>query len=182
MAEEYEELTGTIEVPANVGIEGFLLAIRNILKLPRVQDVHINARGNISFKRFVRKGEGHDPLEVNFDSLMPYAIIRNSMVSELAAPSDNAAVAVAQLFAMAARDHLVPVSFVGGAKTDFWAWLDKSTGVPMSLSSTDEAFGVPFLRDRQLEDHVLVLCAAYTRTSTLIDVQRSYKLVIPRVQ
>jgi hypothetical protein len=182
MNDDYEEVKGTVEVPPNAGIRGFLRAIEEVLKLPRVQEIHVNARGNISFTHFARTGEQRQPIEVNFESILPYSIIRNSRVEELVAPNVNAAVAVGQLFGMSARDHVVPVAFVGGAKTAFWRWLDTSTGLPLSGVSTEVAFGIPFLYDRQLEDRVLVLCAAYTRASALVDVQRSYKLVIPEVQ
>ena len=126
---EYEEVTGTIEVPKNVGIKGFLKAIEALLALPRVQSINIDARGQVEYRHFVREGEGNGPLEVTFDSLMPYAVIRNSRVVELGDPDLNAAVALGQLFNMAAADHLHPVALVGGANTHLWSWYESSTTI-----------------------------------------------------
>ena len=177
---DYEEVTGEVEVPRNVGVRGFLKAIEDILKLPRVQDIHIDARGKVTYRHFMREGEERKPLSVDFESLMPYAVIRNSRVVELLDPDLNACVAVGQLFSMALTDHLYPVAVVGGANTNFWKWLEASTG--LIVPSEDELFGVPFMRDRQLEDYVLVLCAGYARGAALVDTQKSYKLVIPQVK
>jgi hypothetical protein len=46
----------------------------------------------------------------------------------------------------------------------------------------EEIFGLPFLRDRLLEDYVLILCAGFARGAALVDTQKSYKLVIPQVK
>lgn len=177
---DYEEVHGEVEVPRNAGVRGFLKAIEDILKLPRVQDIHIDARGKVSYRHFLREGEERKALSVDFGSLMPYAVIRNSQCVELVDPDLNACVAAGQLFNMAAGDHLHPVALVGGANTGFWKWLEHSTG--LVVPSEHEVFGVPFMRDRQLEDYVLVLCAAYARGAALVDTQKSYKLVIPQVQ
>jgi len=177
---DYEEVTGTVDVPKNAGVKGFLKAIEDILRLPRVQNIAIDARGRVEYRHFLREGEPHRPLEVSFDSLMPYAVIRNSRVIELAEPDLNAAVALSQLFNMAASDHLFPVALVGGANSRLWDWYVASTTV--DPSSREDVYGVPFLTDRFLEDNVLVLCAAYTRAGSLVDTQKSYKLVIPQVQ
>lgn len=176
---EYEEIKGVVEVPKNVGIRGFLKAIEDILKLPRVQGINIDARGKIEYRHYVREGEAHKPLEVDFSTLQPYAVIRNSKVVELGDPDLNAAVAVGQLFDLAAVDYLFPVALVAGANTQFWRWYETTTTI--EPGSHEEFYGVPFLIDRQLEDHVVVLCAAYTRAAAMIDTQKSYKLVIPQV-
>jgi hypothetical protein len=176
---EYEDVSGSVEVPKNAGIRGFLKVIEDILKLPRVQSIHIDSRGNVEYRHFLREGESSRPVATDFESLLPYAVIRNSRVAELSGASPNAAVALCQLFNMAAVDHLFPVALVGGANTQFWSWYATSTGV--TPATQDQMYGVPFLRDRLLEDHVVVLCAAYTRSSALVDTQRSYKLVIPQV-
>lgn len=176
---EYQEITGTVEIPKNVGVKGFLRALEDILKLPRVQEISIDARGKITYRHYVREGEPQRPLQVDFDTLQPYAVIRNSNVVELADPDLNAAVALGQLFNMAASDHLFPVAIVAGANTKLWTWYAVST--TLSLSSREELYGLPFLIDRHLEDNHVVLCAAYTRGAALIDTQKSYKFVIPEV-
>ena len=174
---DYEEVTETIEIPKNVGIKGFTRAIEDILKLPRVQDIHIDARGRIEYRYYLREGESRRPLATDFESLTPYGVMRNGKVTELAAPSKNAAVALGQLFDAAAVDHVFATAMVGGANSKFWDWYKASTGI--ALLSREELCCVPFLADRMVEDHVLILCAAYSRGGALIDTQRSYKLVIP---
>jgi len=174
---EYVEVTGEVEVPKNTGKEGFLKAIKDILQLPRVQGITIDARGRIEYRHYAVKGEAYAPLEVSFDTLQPYAAIRNSTVIELTVVDPNAAIAVGKLFQQAEADRLCPVAFVGGANSRFWLWYSLTTG--LASATKEELHGVPFLIDRHLDDSMLVLCAAYTRTAALIDTQRSYKLAIP---
>lgn len=177
---EYEEVEGAVEVPKNSGVEGFLKAIKAVLKLPRIQGIDIDAKGKVSYKHFVRAGERYSPtLDISFDELMPYAIIRNSLVVELPKPHDNAAIAIHQLFDMSARDLLHPEAVVVGANTQLWEWYKRTTDI--SPVSQEELCGVPLLRDRMLEDHVVVLCAGYVRGGELTDTQKSYKLSIPQV-
>lgn len=180
MMAEYEEVRDSVDIPKNAGVKGFLETVEGILKLPRVQEIRIDARGKVDFRYFLRAGEERKPLEMDFATLLPYAVIRNNPVVELVDVDANAAVALGQLFDLAAADHLFPVAFVGGPGTTFWSWYETTTAI--SLHAREELYGVPFLSDRALEDYVLVLCAAYTRGAALIDTQRSYKLVIPKVQ
>jgi len=175
----YEEKNETIEIPIGTGVEGFLRALREILQLGRIQEVHIDARGKISYKRFAREGETPQPLDLDFESLMPYAIVRNGYVEEVIPSTTNAAVVLGQLFARAAADHVYPVAWVAGANTTFWSWLTKSTGLAGSVR--DELYGLPFLQDHMLEDSVLLLCAAYGRRAAISDTQRSYKILMPEV-
>jgi hypothetical protein len=177
---DYKEIEDTLEVPANTGIEGFLLAVKSIIKLGKVQNITIDVHGRISYKRYVREGETKEPLSVNFESLMPSSVIRNSKLTELTGLNANAAVAVAQLFNAATVDHLNPVALVGGPAAHFWRWYQASTG--LTLTSREELFGVPFLTDRMIEDHVLILCAAYAKAGALIDTYKSYKIVIPKIE
>lgn len=172
---EYEEVKGEVEVPKSTGITGFLETIKSVLRLPRVQDIHIDSKGKVAYRHFVREGEAR-ALGMNFDSLMPYAIIRNGTVLELPQPDANAAVAIAQLFNLLARDRLHPTAFVTSPVTAFWDWYVRSVGEP---ASRDEIFGVPLVHDRMVEDHVLLLCGAYARAGEMVDTQKSYKLVIP---
>ena len=174
---KYEEKTGETEVPKNVGIEGFLSVMRGILKLPRLQSLSVDPRGKVAYKYYLREGESPVPLSIDLDSIAPFGVVRNSHVIELPTPNANAAVAVAELFDAAARDHLFPVAFAAGTDTTFWSWYKKTTNfVPFS---TEDLYGVPFLVDKGFESHVLILCAAFARGGSLIDTNRAYKIVIP---
>lgn len=180
MGLEYEEIRDSVEVPKNAGKQGFLRTIEELLTLPRLQEIRIDARGKVDFRYHLRDGEQKKSVEPNFEELLPYAVIRNSEVRELTEPDDNAAVAVSQLFDLASADHLFPVAFVAGPASTFWDWYRASTSIdPLS---TEELYGLPILNDRQLEDYVLVLCAAFSRNAPLSDTRKSYKLVIPQVK
>jgi hypothetical protein len=173
----YQEHSQSVEIPKGTGIEGFLRAIREILALPRLQEIHIDARGKVSYKYFLREGEEERTLALEFDSLMPYAIVRNGVVQEVLSNSTNVGVVLAQMFARAAADHMYSVAWVAGANTTFWRWFDASMG--FKHASQDDLFGLPFLRDRMVEDSVLILCTAYGPRAALTDTQRSYKILIP---
>jgi hypothetical protein len=176
MSLEYTEVNEEIEVPRNVGASGFLRVVEGILKLPRVQKIEIDSRGKISFQYFTRKGEETPALKIDFETLRPYAAIRNGESMDEITPSTNAAIALGQLFDAAAVDHLFPVAFVAGVGTSFWRWA-KSSG--LILSSREELFGIPFLMDQLVPDSSLVLGAAYARGAALVDIRKSYKLVVP---
>ena len=180
MKADFEEIRESIDVPKNTGVTGFLQTVEGILRLPRVQEIRIDSKGKVDYRYFLREDEEKKPLEMDFDTLQPYAVIRNGVVVELETPHENAAVALGQVFAQMTADQLFPVAFVGGAASTFWQWYTASTGI--ELRTQDDLYGVPFLKERMLEDYMLVLCAAYTRHSALIDTQRSYKIVIPQVK
>lgn len=173
----YTEHSQSMEIPKGTGIEGFLRAVREILTLPRVQDIHIDSRGKVTYKYFLREGEEARALNLEFESLMPYAVVRNGHVEEVLVVNNNAGVVLAQMFARAGADHMYPVAWVGGANSTFWRWFDACMG--FKSTSHDELFGLPFLRDRMVEDSVLILCTAYGPRAALTDTQRSYKVLIP---
>lgn len=176
---EYVEKKGSLDIPKNVGVEGFLVALRDILRLPRVQHVELDARGRVNYRYYVREGQEALPLEVDFSTVTPYAVVRNGEVTELPQPDGNAAVAFAQLTAMAAVDHLFPCAVVAGTQSTFWAWFESSTRVV--LPSREELFGMPFLTDRMVDDETLLLCAGFSRRGALLDTQKSYRLLIPKI-
>lgn len=180
MTTQYSEVRDSIEVPKNSGIPGFLRALEDILRLPRLQELAVNAKGLVSFRYFLREGEQKKAVEVDFETLLPYAVVRNSEVRELVDVDENAAVAIGQLFDGASTDHLFPAVFVGAPDCRIWSWYEQTTGI--ELGSHEHLYGVPFVADRNFENHVLILCAAFMRSADLINTQRSYKLVIPEVK
>jgi hypothetical protein len=176
---EYSEADGEITVEKGTGVAGFLKAVEGVLKLPRVQSIHIDSRGKVAYKYFVRKGEETPALKIDFESLKPFAAIRNGeSIDELETPHPIAAIALGQLFDAAAADHLFPVAFASGIGTSFWSW---AKATELVLSSREELFGIPFLTDQLIPDRSLVLGAAYARGAALVDIRKSYKLVIPKV-
>lgn len=177
---EYIEQKESVEIPKNVGVKGFLLALESILKLPRLQDINIDRFGKVHYRYFLREGESRMPLNVDFEGISPHSIVRNSKLFEVELREDEgASVSVARLFELAAMDHVFPVAFVAGSSTLFWSWYESSC--QFRKMNRDELFGFPFLVEpRHIGENVLLLCAAHARGGALIDTQRTYKLTIPK--
>lgn len=183
--EDYREVTGTIEVPANTGIDGFVRTITELLKRPRLQEINIDARGKVSFRRFAKNGEEHGDQNNNFGvdlkDLMPSHIIRNAEVRECVLPQElPAPVIIGIMFDQAAKDRLIPLAFATGRMTTLWDWYQFTTGY--RFERQDRLFGLQLLEDRQLPDTVLLLCAGYGRDAKFIDTQVSYKVEMPRYE
>ena len=77
----YKEITKSINVPSNTGTDGFLRTVAEIIKMPRVQTITIEASGKVSYTRYTEEGE--EELNVDFTDLNPYYIIRNSDLEEM---------------------------------------------------------------------------------------------------
>jgi len=187
MAEEYKEIIRTTPVPHAVGLTGILKLLEGILKIPRMQEINITLK-EIRYRYFLKEGEAERTLDVDLDTLLPAAVIRNTKLEELVLPAtlpteypkDHrcATTVIAQLFNLMARDRLHPVAFVVGPNTALWDWYAHTAGfMPVRK---DELHGVPLLVERAYEEQTLVLCASYTRSAALIDTQNSYKVVIPK--
>lgn len=178
---EYKEITGTINVPKNTGIEGFISTIRQLLGRPRLQSIHVDSRGTVTFKRFVEEGEEEGPNNnygVDLESVQPYHVIRNADILELIPPEGlPSPVVVSMLFDKAAMDKLRPLAWVVGRASLLWRWYQFTTG--HALTDRESFFGLPVYPDRQMPDTVLLLCAGYGRDAAFIDTRVSYKVEIP---
>jgi len=175
---EFQEFTDTIEVPLNTGIEGFIHAIRQLLKRPRVTSVHIDTSGKVTFTRFVRPEEPRKHFEVDFEEVAPSYIIRNVELQEIdcAHILDNAAVCISAMFWSASLEQMYPVAFVVGANSSLGAWHKNTTGIILTNNS---AYGFPILRDRHIPDDALILTTAFARGGSMSDVKKSYKITMP---
>lgn len=166
----YAEKTSSVAVPKNTGIDGFLKTLRTILALPRVQTISIDAKGKVSYMRYVREGETDVPLNVEYAGLEPWNIIRNGQIEEIDLdPATPAPAVISVMFNRVAREGLVPIAFATGAGSHFWKWHERTSGV--SLSKTTTVYGLPLFTDRQMPDHALVMCAAFVKGS-LVDCHR----------
>lgn len=174
MTEENQRLEeGTVQVPKNTGIPGFLHTIQEILKLPRVQSITIDAKGRVAYRRLVVNGE-RASIDVTFDRVEPYALVRNGPLDEVTSSTANAAVTLASMLDMSCNDGLYPTAFVVGANTTLWDWYVKSTG--FEVYSREFLCGLPIYQDRHVPDTALILCAAGNKGASLADTQKSYKL------
>jgi len=177
---EFREVTSSISVPKNAGLDGFLHTIKEILKRPRVQAVAIDSKGVVTYKRLLKEGEEQQDIQVSFDALSPAYILRNlDGFEEVPLPIGlNGAIAIGVLFERVSQDQLYPIAFVGGASTLFWDWYSLSTGLKMR--PRPEVYGLPFLTDRGIPDSALILCASYLKEASLVDVERAYKVEMER--
>lgn len=170
---EYKEIEDSVEVPKNTGTDGFLRTIEYVLNLSRVQSVSIDAKGTVSWRRFVTDEEP-PVVGLEFGDLEPWGIIRNGEVVELPLLSTNAAITLSMMLDRASAERLFPVGFVTGAETVLWDWFSESTGyAPLSR---DAITGLPVYLDRHAPDTALILCAAYAKDGALVDTQKSYKV------
>jgi len=175
---QYEEVTRTLEVPKNVGPGGFILALKQIIQLPRVQRVEIMASGKVSYTYYKQEGAPDRPLSVDFETIAPSAIVRNTEMIELPlVEEDTAPAVVCKMFRAVRVAGLVPIAFVTGADTAFWGWHSRA-GIVAPDGAKDDAYGLPLVQDRHIPDEVLVLCAGYARSSALVDTVRSFKVVM----
>lgn len=174
---EYKEVADTLDIPSHAGIEGFLLAIRQILRMPRVTSIVVDASGKISYTRYARPEEPRKNIEADFDSVAPNALVRNALIQELDSHDQkNAAICIAGMFNAAAADHMYPVGFVTGANSNLYAWHASTTGIRLDR---ENVYGLPVYPDRFIPDDALLLVTAYARGGSLVDVQKSYKLAMP---
>lgn len=175
----YTQHDETLQVPPGAGIEGFIRSLREVLKLPNVNNITINRQGKIEYTFYLREGEEKRVAAVNFDTLMPMAIVRNAIVTEVVDRNASATVAILQMFRCASIDHLVPIAFVTGANSMLWPWYEATT--PLRADRKDELFGLPVHMDRQCPDEVLLLAAAFTTRTELVDMHKAYKIDLPPV-
>lgn len=172
---EYRKKEDSVEVPKNTGTQGFLRTIESILRLSRVQQVTVDAKGRVSWTRYVREDEEEEPgLRVDFGDLAPWAIVRNRSVEELLVHNADASLTLAMMLDTASSDGLYPAAFVSGANTVFWKWFGQSTHYQPRANG--RLMGLPFYLDRGCPDTALILCAAYEPTAQLSDTERAYKI------
>lgn len=175
---EYREQTTALEVPKNTGREGFLKALAEILRLPRVQSISINAKGQVKYTRYLLADDKPD-VEIDFVSLRPYTVIQNSDVFEVTSNLvSNAGAAIASLFHSVAKAKLVPLAFASGHIRPLFRWHLASTRVDLS-EYPDELYGLPLLVDESLPSDALFLLAGYDRTASITTTQKTYKVLIP---
>jgi len=175
---DYALREDTVEIPPGAGVEGFLHALKQVLKLPRVTDIHIDARGVVKYSHWVRETEEVGfQLTVDFDELCPYKIIRNSVVVDLGYAGEGSPLGhIARMFERAELDHMHCVSFVTGAASSVRSWFRDCA----QMKVVNQLMGLPLLTDRFLEDDTLILCTAFGRGAEMKDVRMSYRITVPK--
>lgn len=175
-----EEIVRTISIPENTGVQGFLRAIEEIIKMPRVQRVTIEAPGTVTYRRFAVAGEEREAENFNIDltNLQPHHIIRNAEVEELTYTNGMSAPAViGTMLDRVAAKNLTPIAFVTGAASQLMSWYFYGAGAELQVR--DRLFGYRLYTDRAIPDTTLVLCAGLGYTHALVDTRFSMKVEIP---
>ena len=181
MAQQLKPLEETIEVPKETGVAGLLRVLEGIVNLKRVVEVRVQATRppvRVTYKRYVIEGEPDKPLAIDLESLSPYAVLRNGEIQEFEGVVGPAAVVIAHLFREVSLVGLWPTAFVGGRASRFWDWHKETMGM-LPSQTREDAYGLPFMTDRQVADDTLLLAASYDRAATIIDTQRAYKFLLP---
>lgn len=171
---DWKEDIQTISVPKNTGIEGFLHTIKELLKQPRMQEIKIDARGRVTYKRYIRDGE--DPnVGIDYEGMWPSDIVRNSEVQELVMePGRNAAMVLTTMLDIAVAEQMHPLAFVTGQYSVLWGWYTATTRG--KLQARDYLCGLPVMADRHIPDTALILCAAFGKNAAFVDTRKSYKI------
>jgi len=178
--DEYRLHSEKIDIPKGAGPKGFLHTIEQILKLDRVQSIQIDARGNITYTRFVRDAAEDFNIgpKISFESLMPFACARNGVIQEIQVSPHHPTKAISKMFQRVSNERLFPAAFITGASTTLWDWLSTNDG--LDVDNRDEFYGLPVLADRHLDDYVLLLAAAYGRGAGITEVQKTFKIIMPQ--
>jgi len=170
---EYRKVEHTLTIPKNTGVTGFMRTVESLIKLPRVQAIHIEASGKVTWSRYVADAEEEELPGIDFSDLQPWAVIRNKEVVELPVHTSNAALILGMMLDRATSEGLKPVAFVSGANSVFREWFADTTGYQLGSASV---MGFPLYGDRHVTDTALLLCAAYTSEAPLAEMQKAYKI------
>lgn len=171
---ELREVTKSIEIPKNTGIEGFVVTIRELLRRSRIQQISIEASGKVSYRRLVREDEP-EAIDIDLETVTPHGILANAEIEELVLPPHlPAAVVLGRMFDRFAIDQVHPIAFVSGIGTVFWDWYRVTTKA--ALHSRSAVFGLPLILDRHIPETALILCGASSRSTSLIDTTVALKL------
>lgn len=177
---DYRQVERTVSVPPESGVDGFLLAIRNILSLSRVTELKVHGKCEVTYTRWVRsEDEANANLRMDFESVTPFNVIRNNEIVDYGIVSDYhiPTVVLCNLIHKLAEDHFYPTAFVIGANSGFFDWLE-SGGVSLPKNA-NRVLGYQLLRDRFVDDVTVLLGAAYGPGGSIIDTRVTYRLLLP---
>lgn len=171
---ELREVTRSIEVPKNTGVEGFVVTLRELLRRPRIQQITIDATGKVQYRRLIRDDEP-DVIDIDLETVTPHGVLAASSIEELVLPPHlPAATVIGRMFDRFAIDQVHPIAFVSGIGTVFWDWYRVTTKA--ALHSRSAIFGLPLLLDRHVPETALILCGASAPSTSLVDTTVALKL------
>jgi hypothetical protein len=172
---DYVERTDTVEVPKNTGLPGLFKMLGALLgEIPRVKEIVIKSSGQVRYTWYSPMGAPEKALQVQFEDLMPYAVIRNTPLEEVTPRFPY--MRLSSLFLACDKDHLYPICFVTGVETRLWKWMISAFG--LEYDQTEAIYGYPLLLDKSCPDDALILCASFARTNQLADTYKCYKVLL----
>jgi hypothetical protein len=176
---EFELIEETTEIPKGSGIDGFLLVIKHILIMPRVQSITIDGRGKIHMKRYARKDEPTVQSMLDLATVEPATIAMANTIEEVVYDQHDLRGAidiVCMLMSKASVDKLYPVCFLAGVQTPLFDWIRKTS---MFTFSPDSLMGFPVHLLRTIPDDTLLLCTAFGPRASVVDIRHTYKVALP---
>lgn len=178
----YERKTEAFELPERPRIDDVLRAVRSILSQEAVQKITIELGKPVIYERYAHKNEAKDP-ELTYAKLSLYDVVRNlgkledwdGLVLNLPNPPNTPADTLIQIFGHFSFMYGLPVSHILVSEdTDLYSWLNLGP----TYKRDGYLLGVPVVKDSNIPNEVLVVCAAKSRSATVAEVTNAVKLVM----
>ncbi len=172
---DFVERTDEAEVPKNTGLPGLFKLLGEMLnEIPRIKEIVIKSSGKVRYTWYTPVGAPEKVLQVQFEDLRPYAVIRNTPMLEVTPKFPH--MRLSSLFLACDKDRLYPICFVAGAESLLWKWVVSAFGI--EYDQMESIYGYPLLLDKDVPDDALILCASFARTNQLADAYRCYKVLL----
>lgn len=175
----FSKVEDKLQVPANTGIEGFILLFRKILTTPRVQHIAVNVRGEVTVQRLVADEDPSvdvGPLEIDFGPLQLPAIVQRAEAVSIDQPLGLPDERIIPYLLSAVQDaHLYPTLFVVQSCSAFRKWLTETTGCVFAGG----CFGLGLEEDPTLPEDALLLLAAPEPSNVPLNATHKFRAALP---
>lgn len=178
---EFKKQTNTVEIPQDAGLEGLILLLRRLLKLPKMVDLTVSALSwSIKYTRYVRDGE-EESVDLELDTVSPAGIVRRCDNEEvlLGTSEENAPKAVCLVLLTAQREQFFPIAWATGRNSIVHTWHEATCGLRVF---GNYLYGLPVVRDINLPDDSLLLLCGAVPDAELIDAKKAYKITMPHLK
>lgn len=175
----------TFEIPKSTGLSGFLSVISSILKQPMVQLIEVTP-SKVRYKRMVQEGSNSMPLEIELETLTPYAVLRNCReiyefeFDDKLDFTKNVFLVLFTMFREVNEEQLYPICWMSGTRSLLFDHIKAATD--RRWRDADDFMGLPFRTDAQIEDNILILCAGANQSRENVDVEYAFRLLLPEVK
>lgn len=175
----FHKVEEKLKVPANTGIEGFILLFRKILTTPRVQRIEVNLHGEVHVERLVAAEDPEKdigPMEIDFGPLQLPAIVQRAEAVAISQPlgMPNERI-IPHLLSAVQVDHLYPILFVVQDRIKFQKWLEATVGCLFGGG----CFGLGLEEDPELPEDALLLLAGPEPSSVPLNATHKFRAALP---